>query len=197
MNINWNYPQPRQGISGALDKLIGPGATPAEVWLQVVPAVLAGIVVPVYAIVSSLAWSPLQLFIGALLAFDLTGGIITNATSSAKRWYHRPGQGFSQHLVFVVIHVVHVFVVAWLFRSHDWPFFGIVSAYLLVASVIILHTPQYLQRPVALMLFALTLLINTYTLTSTVGLEWFVPFFYLKLLVSHLLKEAPYQPAGE
>jgi hypothetical protein len=29
------------------------------------------------------------------------------------------------------------------------------------------------------------------------GLEWFLPLFYLKLLVSHLPTEEPYRPAAE
>jgi hypothetical protein len=33
--------------------------------------------------------------------------------------------------------------------------------------------------------------------TPTPGLEWVVPFLFLKLLLSHLLKEAPYRPATE
>ena len=197
MNINWDYPQPRKGIIGALDKFIGPGATSAEAWLQIVPSVLAGIAAPAYASVNNLGWSGLQLIVAALLAFDLTGGIITNATSTAKRWYHRKGQSFRQHFTFVVGHVIHIFVVARLFRSLDWVFFGVVSVYLLLASVTILRTPQYLQRPVAFILYALALLISIYVFTPTAGLEWFLPFFFLKLLVSHLLKEEPYRPVGQ
>jgi len=26
------------------------------------------------------------------------------------------------------------------------------------------------------------------------GLEWFLPLFYLKLLISHVLREEPYRP---
>ena len=39
------------------------------------------------------------------------------------------------------------------------------------------------------------LLINFYLLPPAPGLEWFLPVFFLKLLVSHLPKEAPF-PAG-
>ncbi|MCX6349377.1 MAG: hypothetical protein NTV79_07750 [Candidatus Aureabacteria bacterium] len=197
MNIDWNYPPPRRGLKGALDRFCGPGATRAEVWLQVVPALLAGLAAPAYAIFHHLGWSYAQLIVGALLALDLTGGIITNSTSSGKRWYHRPGQGFRQHLMFVAIHAVHVFVVAWLFRSLDWDFFGAVSISLLVFATVLLGAPLYLQRPLAAIFLALAFLLNTYIITPTKGLEWFVPFLFLKLLVSHLLKEEPYRPAGE
>jgi hypothetical protein len=33
-NIDWNYPQPRSGFAGAIDKFFGPGTTKAEGWLQ-------------------------------------------------------------------------------------------------------------------------------------------------------------------
>jgi len=197
MNINWKYPPPRKNLLGALDRFIGPGATSAEVWLQIVPPVLAGISIPLYAILSSLEWNIAQLFVAGLLAFDMTGGIITNATSTAKRWYHRDGQGFQQHFVSSTAHIVHLFLVAWLFRSLDWGFFVATTLYLLVATVIILKSPLYLCRPVAYLLYAIALLMGVYGFTPTVGLEWFLPFFYLKLLISHLLREEPYRPTSE
>lgn len=52
--------------------------------------------------------------------------------------------------------------------------------------------PLYLQRAVARLLFVGALLLNIYGLPPTAGLEWFVPVFFLKLIVSYLPKEAPY-----
>lgn len=124
-------------------------------------------------------------------------GIVTNATSSAKRWYHREGQGVYHLFFFVAIHIIHVFIVAWLFRSMDWQFMIIVSTSLICLAIIILRTPIYLQRPVAFCLFAVSLVIDSYALTPTAGLEWFVPFLFLKLLISHLLREEPYMPDKE
>jgi hypothetical protein len=66
--------------------------------------------------------------------------------------------------------------------------------YLLVAAALVLWVPQYLQRPVALVAFSCALLISLYVLQQPVGLEWFLPLFYLKMLVSHLPKEEPYRP---
>ncbi len=194
MKIDWNYPPPRKGVKGLLDKFIGPGVTRSELLLQLVPPLLAAIAAPALTSMRHISWTPLQSIVAALLAFDLTGGIITNATSAAKRWYHRQGQSFSRHLAFTMSHVLHIFVVAWLFRSLDWVFFWTASLYLLSAAIIILRTPLYLQRPVGLLLYSLALLLNYYVLSPTVGLEWFLPFFFLKLLVSHLIREEPYRP---
>ncbi|MEO1428515.1 MAG: hypothetical protein AAFV71_05490 [Cyanobacteria bacterium J06633_8] len=127
-----------------------------------------------------------------LLGFDCVGGVLTNATASAKRWYHRSGQGWQQHIVFVGLHTIHISLVALLFRENDWEFLIVVSGYLLIASIGILRSPLYLQRPVALGFYGLAMLGDRYVLSPTLGLEWFLPFLMLKLLVSHLLAEIPY-----
>jgi len=177
-----------------LDRFIGPGSTQAEVWLQLLPAVAAAIAAPLYALTLSHPWTPLQLGLIALLGLDCVGGVLTNATGAAKRWYHRSGQGWQHHLAFTSLHVVHIGLVALLFRGGDWVFFVLVLGYLLVAAIAILRSPLYLQRPVALGLYGLALLGDRYLLPPTLGLEWFVPLLMLKLLVSHLLAEVPYRP---
>ncbi|WP_416669124.1 hypothetical protein [Egbenema bharatensis] len=194
MNANWTTPSPRTGLKGLLDRFTGPGATPAELIIQFVPPFIAALTAPLYAIMAHLHWTPSQLVVAAVLALDLVGGIITNATASAKRWYHRPGQGFWQHMSFISLHVLHVLLVVLLFRSEDRLFFVVVSAYLLSAAFLILQAPLYLQRPIALGLYTLALLGDRYLFAPTLGLEWFLPCFFLKVLVSHLLKEQPYRP---
>jgi hypothetical protein len=190
-------PPPRSGWKGQLDRFIGPGATNAEVVLQLVPSVIAAIAAPLYALHLPMQWSPWQLGLIAILGFDLVGGVLANATAAAKRWYHRPGQGWRQHMTFVGVHLVHIGVVALLFRGTDWFFFAGVSGYLLLTSGLILTSPLYLQRPIALGLYGLALLGDRYLVPPTPGLEWFLPLFFLKLLVSHLLDEIPYLPGNQ
>ncbi|WP_299488309.1 hypothetical protein [Acaryochloris sp. IP29b_bin.137] len=184
---------PRTGWQGQLDRFIGPGATPAEVILQLVPSLGAAISAPIYASTLPIDWNPLQLSLIAILGFDLVGGVLTNATAAAKRWYHRSGQGWRQHLTFVSVHLFHIGLVAILFRGADGFFFAGISSYLLLASVLILASPLYLQRPISLGLYGLVLLGDRYLFAPTPGLEWFLPLFFLKLLVSHLLNETPYR----
>jgi hypothetical protein len=192
MNINWTPPEPRGGLLGEWDKFVGPGQTRAEFWLILVTSLTAGLVAPLYALHAGLDWNTLQLVVAGLLAFDLTGGVVTNATATAKRWYHRPGQGWLQHLEFVAVHALHIFLVAWLFHGMDWAYFVVFYLYLLIASLVITWVRLYLQRPVAFLLLVGVLLLNFYALPPVPGLEWFVPVFFLKLLVSHLVKEVPY-----
>ena len=194
MSSSKNYLLPRPGLPGLLDRITGTEATNAELLIQFVPPTIFAIAAPIYAQTLAVDWTYLQLGLISLLGFDLVGGVLTNATSSAKRWFHREGQTWQHHLVFVSIHILHIFLVALLFRNGDWSFLAIASSYLVGASILILRTPLYLQRPVAFGLYGLALLGNSYLFVPTVGLEWFLPLFFLKILISHLLKEAPYRP---
>ena len=194
MFTDWNCPPPRSGFRGWLDRITGTEATTAELLVQFIPSSIFAIAAPIYAQTLSVDWTYLQLGLISLLGFDLVGGVLTNATSSAKRWFHRAGQTWQHHLVFVSIHIFHIFLVALLFRDLDWGFLAIASSYLMGSSILILRTPLYLQRPVAFGLYGLALLGNSYLFVPTVGLEWFLPLLFLKILISHLLKEVPYRP---
>jgi len=186
--------EPRSGLLGELDKFIGPGATRAELLLQFGVALLAPILLLLYVTQNDLNWTPLQMLIGVIIALDIAGGVVTNATSAAKRWYHRAGQGFRQHVMFVGIHFLQPMLVVLFFRPGDWMFFGVVYGYLIIASLVIMGMPLYLQRPKAMIFLMGAFLIHSYVLTPTAGLEWFIPMFYTKLLISHLLPETAYLP---
>jgi hypothetical protein len=194
MAITWEFPPPRSGVAGAWDKFVGPGATRAEMVLQLVIPAVAAIAAPFYASHVVEGWSLTQYIVCFILAFDTAGGVVTNATSSAKRWYHRAGQGFRQHFGMASLHLIHIIVVSWLYLGLDIAWLLIAGGYLLAASAVILFVPQYLQRPTSLVSYACGLLISMYLLRQPEGLEWFLPLFYLKLLVSHLPKEEPYRP---
>jgi len=194
MKIDWEHPEPRTGIRGSLDKFIGPGATKAEIALQLYIPLIAVIAAPLYATTLPIEWNVLQFVVCALLAGDMVGGFITNATSTAKRWYHRKGQTFNNHLKFILTHLLHLLLVSWLYLSLDLLWVAYAGAYLIIASICILKSEVYLQRPVSLSLYGGAILLTIYALDAPVGLEWFLPLFYLKLLVSHLPREEPYRP---
>ena len=194
MQVSWTPPEPRSGLLKQWDTFIGPGATTAELWLILMPAFLFAIFVPYTAKMNNLGWTTTQMIIAALLAGDIIGGVITNATATAKRWYHRPGQGFKEHLLFTAVHVAQLFFVGWFFRDGDWSYIFVTYGYLIIAGISILKTPHYLQRPVACLFFMGGLFIHIYGFPPTAGMAWFLPAFYLKLLISHLLKEAPFTP---
>lgn len=194
MNIDWKYPEPRKGISGAIDKFIGPGATSAEKALQLGIPIIVMVIAPLYAASLSIEWTVMQYAVCALLAGDMAGGVITNSTSNAKRWYHRQGQTTTNHFSFVSLHLLHLLLVSWMYLSLDllWALYA--GGYLLFAAICILQVPLYLQRPVALSFYGISILLTLYVLEAPLGLEWFLPLFYLKLLISHLIREEPYRP---
>jgi len=197
MKIDWNVPDTRLGFWGVIDKLIGPGATKAEKKLQLYIPFGAGILLVVYAYIAQHGWSWSQYLIAGLLTVDIVGGIITNATSSAKRWFHREGQGFTQHIRFILTHFAQLSLFSWAFLEFDLMWIVMAGGFMVLACMLILQTPQYLQRPVALMLYSLSLLLAIYLFAAPQGLEWFLPLFYLKLLISHVLREEPYRPEQE
>lgn len=196
MKISWTPPKPRPGLAGTWDKFIGPGATDAELWLQLGGglALTAVLTLPLISQRNALNWSTGQWLIFLLFAFDLSGGILTNATATAKRWYHRPGQRFIDHFGFVAVHGLHLLLVSWLFRDGDWVFVAVYYGYLLLGTAVILRSSLHLKRPIALLIYSGSLLLNSSYILPTTGLGWFIPFFFLKLLVAHLLPEAPFEP---
>lgn len=193
--IDWEPPAPRAGMAGAWDRFMGPGATGAEEGVQ------AGFGLAIAAGCLALFWLGGGFGLGwpaialaVVLAADLGGGLITNATSAAKRWYHRPGHGRGAHLRFVAVHGIHIAAVAWLMAGQGWLYFGLAYGFLLAAAVVITAVPLYLQRPVALGLAGLGILMAQLPLLAIPGLGWFLPLLWLKLLVAHLVKEAPFAP---
>jgi len=196
-HINWNLPPLRSGILGLIDKAAGPGATKVEYALQTLFPLGAAYLAYSYAAVTFPEWGWWKVTLYALLAFDMLGGIITNSTSSAKRWYHREGQRTIQHLRFVALHIFQISVVAIVFRDFDYFYLATVSAFMMGASAIILFTPIYLQRATALILFAVGIILNFYAWPPVTGIEWFTLALLLKLLVAHLPHEEPYRPKLE
>jgi len=192
-DIEWTPPAPRQGSLGAWDRFVGPGATSAEEWVQLVLGL--GIAA---ACVGSFGWSggfaggPVAIVVAIVLAADLGGGLVTNATAAAKRWYHRPGHGRAAHLKFVAVHGIHIAAVAAVFPTDAVAYFLAAYGYLMLAAVLIVLAPLYLQRPIAMGVTGLGIVLAQLPLLTVPGLGWFLPLLLLKLLVAHLLKEAPF-----
>lgn len=197
ITVDWSRPPVRSGMPGVWDRFVGPGATRAENLLQSVVPVVAGVAAAANPLAAQLAWPWWKALVAGLLAADLAGGVVTNATNTAKRWYHRGGQTAWHHLAFVAVHIVQVALVGVLFRSHDWTFVAITYGAAVTGSAAISFAPAYLQRPIATTLYMLLLVASTYFIPATPGLEWFLPVFFLKLLVAHLPIEAPLASPAE
>lgn len=180
--------EPRAGLAGFVDRITGPGATRTELVLQFGIAFgAAGAAAAWYAVTEG--GSPWLIVLAAVFGFDQGGGVVTNATATAKRWFHRPGQGFVEHLGFVLLHIVHIAVISFLAMDAEWRYLAGASAVLVVGALVILLTPGRLKRPVAMAVYAVVLVSHRGFLPIPPGFEWFTSVFFLKLFVCHLVPE--------
>jgi hypothetical protein len=186
--VNAEALKPRRGLAGMVDRLAGPGATPVELLLQFTVAFAAAAAAGVWYLRTTDS-RPWLAAIAIVLGFDLAGGVVTNATASAKRWFHREGQGFAQHIGFIAAHILHLAVIAFVVFPASWHYFGVASGILIGGALVILLTPPALTRPIALAVFAIVIVVHRGVLPVPRGLEWFTPIFFLKLFVSHLVPE--------
>lgn len=151
-----------------------------------VPALTAAALAPIYAYYMDVGWSTLAYVVAALLALDMVGGVVTTATASGRRWYHRASLGVGAQMGFVGMHLVHLMLVSWLFLGWD-PFWVLAAGgWLLFAALGVVTAPAELRRPLAMLSYAIALMLALFVLPQPEGLEWFLPLYYLKLLVSHL-----------
>ncbi|MFE7132482.1 hypothetical protein ACFVIM_16650 [Streptomyces sp. NPDC057638] len=194
---DWEIPPTPPGATGRLERFMGPGKTRAESAVELGGGVLCA------ALLAAGLWSPaaseprenwsvLELVIIALAGLDLIGGVLTNATNAAKRWYHRPEPGVRRsRMIFVAAHLGHLAVVGLVVLDGDL-LWALGNAGLLLAGACAVETaPVHLKRPVAVAVWMAAVLTNLFWLTVPEALLWFAPLFFLKLLVCHLVPEAP------
>lgn len=189
-DIDWSPPIARR----SLDKFVGPDATSAEILLQFSVAFAAAAVLVFAEARGDGGWSLSQRVVGAVLAFDLFGGVVTNATSAAKRWYHRADQTWRHHMGFILVHALQPALVVGFFAPTQVGFALASFGFVLAGALVILFAPLYLRRPLASSLVALAVVVGLYGLESPAYFEWFFPVYALKLLHAHLLFEAPFRP---
>lgn len=199
-HIDWNYPAPRTGGLGKLlDHFCGPGATRAEIILQFIFA-FGGAALVFFYIRTVSHLSTLQITVAVYLAFDLCGGIATNATSSGKRWWHgAEKQTLRRRMKFLVPHFYMPLLVSIFFLEgrFAFTFFFVSYIYLLIAATVALKAPLYLRRVLLYIFFTGGIFIAIFYLILPEEMYWFLPLFYFKLLISCMGYEEPYRPERE
>ena len=197
MNIDWKVPELSSGWRGQIEKIIGPGATTAEKNLQLYVPLVAVALVIIIGLQENYDWTWVQYAVAAFFALDMVGGIATNLTSAAKRWNFREGNGFKQHMTFVGLHIVQLTMLSYFFLDFDILWIATIYGFLMLSCAFILMFPLYLQRPVSGMVYSLALVLSLYLFKSPEHLEWFLPLFFFKLLISHVVQEEPYRPENQ
>lgn len=191
--ISWTY-------KGKIDPLCGTGATPLERLLAYGMATLfTGIILLVDQSRDTPVAEGWWIVVLAFFAFDIAGGAAANMLNSCKRFYHtgpQPGEGKSARMVknpilFTAFHV-HPIIIAYFLQGNLLN--AAVWYALLFASVAtVLMLPLYLRRAAATGLTVLAVLGNQYFLPLGVGLEWFIPCLFIKMVLGHAVQEEPYR----
>ncbi|GLF95440.1 hypothetical protein [Streptomyces yaizuensis] len=199
LEVDWDIPATPGGLAGRLERFMGPGKSRAESAVEAAGALVCVLLLAagITASDSFDDWSGPQLAIVALAGLDLVGGILTNATNAAKRWYHRPGPAVRRgRLLFTGAHLLHLAAMGLVVLDGDMGWTAVNAALLLLGAVTVEFTPVHIKRPVAMATWTAAVLVNLFWLPTPAALLWFAPLFFLKLLVCHLVTEAPLRPRG-
>lgn len=185
------------------DWLYGTGATGTDRALVHATAAVAlvllgaGLLLDVGGVRTDGAWTWWRLLLAAVLVVDLFGGIVANASDSAKRLYHGPlppGSNRFERLVhgqvsFAALHV-HPLAVGVLFPGGA-PWWGpLWYAWALLGVAAVHRAPRRYARPLALGIVASGIAAAT-TFPAPTGWSWFPAVLLLKLVVAHAVDEVP------
>lgn len=194
VQISWEIPATPPGLAGRLERFMGPGKSRSESVVETLGLLGCASLLAAGLLTSGIArdLSTAQLVVVALAGLDLIGGVLTNATNAAKRWYHRADPGARRaRLLFVSAHLIHLAAMGLVVLSGDLTWTLTNAALLLGGAATVEYAPLHLRRPVAMALLTAAVLANLFWLPVPTALAWFAPLFFLKLLVCHLVPEAP------
>ncbi|MGW5067531.1 hypothetical protein ACWEQJ_15665 [Streptomyces cyaneofuscatus] len=198
LKVDWRIPPSPPGWTGRLERFMGPGRTRAESVVEAGGGIAVALVLAAFLwrVDSRPDWSALQWAVVAVVGLDLIGGVLTNASNAAKRWYHRQNpRGRRSRLTFVGMHTLHLAAIGLVVLDGDWIWTLGNAAALLMGAVLVEFAPVALTRPVAMACYMAAVLLNLGWLEVPAALAWFAPLFFLKLLVCHLVAEAPLEAA--
>ncbi|MCC3332052.1 TetR/AcrR family transcriptional regulator [Nocardia abscessus] len=194
VDIDWLIPEIPGGLAGAWDRISGPGKTRSDRIAGMPLHLLIFAMVFIYMWHAEIPadWTLWKLGLLAVSIFDLAGGIITNSTNAAKRWMHRPGPDVRRgRLQFIAGHILYLAIVSFVFLHGDWAWLLGNSALLMIGALLIEFVAIEQKRLTAMGLYILAVLINATWLPVPAVLAWFPILFFLKLLISTLVPEAP------
>ncbi|WP_043626408.1 hypothetical protein [Nonomuraea candida] len=192
--IDWDIPATPPGWKGALQRFMGPGKTRAEQQAELTGSLACTALLGWHLIAAPIHGSWPQWALAALIGLDLVGGVMTNATNAAKRWYHhKPPRA---RLGFVAAHTAYLAAMAFVVMDTAWSWFLANTTLLLAGALLIEKARLEAKRPAAMAAYMTAILVNQTALPVPDTLDWFTTLFFLKLLVCHLVPEAPLRSPG-
>ncbi|TDC93929.1 hypothetical protein [Actinomadura sp. 7K507] len=174
---------------------LGSGATGPERTLAYLAGVF-GAAVLLWA-ARDLPWPWWKYLIGAIVAYDLAGGVVANGLNAVKRFYHGPlplpptrlNRLLHNEIGFAACHVQPI-VVGLLFGG-PWWWGPLWYAWALTGVVLVARAPLYLARPVGLFAVLGGVMIAP-SLSHPDGFAWLPAALLIKLVISHAVPEEPY-----
>ncbi len=119
-----------------------------------------------------------------ILAWDMTGGVIANATRSTNDWY--ADQSPWVRRIFVIAHIYQPLLAMWAFpRANPFVFIGL-YLFVLVSALPLLNFNERpdVQKPLAMGLLAAGLLLFSLLPAGEPALAWFPLVYLVKLIYS-------------
>lgn len=164
--------------------LVAPGATAAESALCYGAAAAGAVVAATAAAGAGLPPWPVAVL--AVVAFDLVGGAVVNATPAASRRFHGPAGSDRRRLAFVAGHV-HPFVLALTVPGFGWAAAALTYGLVLAGAAAVVAVAPPLRRPLAHGVVALGTAGALVIAPVPAVLAWVTPVLMVKLLLGHLL----------
>lgn len=170
----------------AADELFGPAATPGDQWRTLAAATLGAATAAALTYATEPGIRPLWLIVVAVVAFDLFGGLWSNAIVSAWAGVRRSRLW---RILFVALHP-HAFVLAWAVTGYDVLDAAATWFWAAAGSAIVVALPSP-QRPAAAMwLCALGIGVLTF-LSGQATTSWVAAAYLLKLLAAFAARPDP------
>jgi hypothetical protein len=182
--------QPREGMLGVLDRIVGPGAARWEIAGTMSFAAIGALVAPALLHRQQPDSSPIELAVASAIGKDLGGGVWCTETPSAKRWYQRQDSTHLGRIGFAALHVYPFMVEAASGRG-DWRSAAISYSTLVAGAATLELTPTDKRRSVATGLYTAWLAGTTIVAPSPSGYAWMSPLLGFKLLVGHGTPRGP------
>lgn len=166
-----------------LDVLVhGESPRPMEMLILYATGVIGGLFLVVQAQSTASSLTIPQMIVLFILALDVIGGVIANITRSTSTWYHQ--RPLHTRMLFLLMHFVHPMVAVMVLDPGNWFFFWRVYLYMLLAGgMVLLIRNTETQRPVALALYVIGLMLAIYLLQPADMLRWFAPVYFAKLII--------------
>lgn len=129
-------------------------------------------------------WRLIQQIVVFVVAADVLGGVVANATRSTNTWYHQQPRWVGA--VFILLHIIQPVVLVLVVDLNNWQYAIGLYVYMVISAFIVEALPgKDIQLPAAFGLTGIGIVIFTGIITTIPLLGWFAPAYLIKLVTAH------------